>query len=150
MTKTSLMTRFLSPDEGDRRKVLGTEVRILTRGEDTGGSHSVYVCTVPEAQGPPPHRHQGFDESFLVLEGELEVLVDGEWRTATVGSFVSFPRGSVHTFRNARSTPAVFLGIANPAGHEAFFDGADQLSMPPRLEDVIALCARESIELVLS
>lgn len=59
------------------------------------------------------------------------------------------PRGSVHTLRNVKPGPAVFLGIANPAGHEALFDAADHLLYPATVEDVLAVRARERIEIVM-
>jgi oxalate decarboxylase/phosphoglucose isomerase-like protein (cupin superfamily) len=37
------------------------------------------------------------------------------------GSFVLIPRGTVHTFWNAGSTPAKLLVIFSPAGFEQFF-----------------------------
>ncbi|MFQ3587511.1 MAG: hypothetical protein SNJ74_09360 [Fimbriimonadaceae bacterium] len=45
--------------------------------------------------------------------------------------------------------PAVFLGIANPAGHEAFFDAADRLPNAPTVEEVLSVCAQERIEIVM-
>ena len=49
---------------------------------------------------PPPHVHRHQVESYEVLEGTLDVVVDGEWRTLGPGESVSVPVGALHTFRN--------------------------------------------------
>jgi mannose-6-phosphate isomerase-like protein (cupin superfamily) len=49
---------------------------------------------------PPPHVHPAQVEEYEVLEGALDVVVDGEWRTLGPGQSVSVPVGALHTFRN--------------------------------------------------
>jgi mannose-6-phosphate isomerase-like protein (cupin superfamily) len=49
---------------------------------------------------PPPHVHPVQVEEYEVLEGSLEVVVDGAWRTLGPGQSVSVPVGALHTFRN--------------------------------------------------
>ncbi|MFI5266991.1 MAG: cupin domain-containing protein [Chloroflexota bacterium] len=51
--------------------------------------------------GVPRHLHELGDEILTVLEGEAEVLLDGEARSATVGASIVVPAGTVHSFRNA-------------------------------------------------
>ena len=43
--------------------------------------------------GPPVHVHPNSEESFDVLEGELEFLVDGKWSTVGAGGSVTVPAG---------------------------------------------------------
>ena len=66
---------------------------------------------------------------------------------ASAGSFVHFPRGVNHTYKNVGATPARFLTLMVPAGLEKFFEevgkpGTD-LSTPPPFgeEDVEKLLA---------
>jgi quercetin dioxygenase-like cupin family protein len=49
---------------------------------------------------PPPHVHPQQTEEYEVLEGRFDVIVDGVWRTLTVGESASVPIGAAHTFRN--------------------------------------------------
>jgi mannose-6-phosphate isomerase-like protein (cupin superfamily) len=49
---------------------------------------------------PPPHVHRSQVEDYEVLEGELEVMIDGTWRTLRQGDFAEVPVGALHTFRN--------------------------------------------------
>lgn len=49
---------------------------------------------------PPPHVHRSQVEEYEVLEGQLDVVVDGVWRTLGPGESASVPIGLLHTFRN--------------------------------------------------
>jgi uncharacterized cupin superfamily protein len=46
-------------------------------------------------------------EEYEVLEGSLDVLIGGEWRTLTAGEAASVPAGMVHTFRGRLLNAAV-------------------------------------------
>lgn len=52
----------------------------------------------PGFEGPPPHSHDDQVDSFYVLKGEAEFLVEGEKLLLGAGSFVAAPPGFVHTF----------------------------------------------------
>ncbi len=49
---------------------------------------------------PPPHVHPRQVETYEVLEGHFDVVVDGTWRTLGPGESASVPVGALHTFRN--------------------------------------------------
>ena len=49
---------------------------------------------------PPPHIHPRQVEEYEALEGRLEVVVDGAWRTLAPGESATVPIGALHTFRN--------------------------------------------------
>jgi len=62
------------------------------------------------------------EDSFEVIEGALEVCVDGQWRSLQAGETVTVPRGVAHTFRNASDKPVKVVSRIQPAGRsEAFF-----------------------------
>jgi quercetin dioxygenase-like cupin family protein len=50
-------------------------------------------------EGVDPHTHADHTDSFYVLEGEVEFLLDGEWHRAGPGTFLSVPPNVVHGFR---------------------------------------------------
>ena len=59
---------------------------------------------------------------FLVVEGSVRFLANGEWTEPLgPGSIVYTPRGVVHTFQNAGETPCRQLVIVTPSGFEQFF-----------------------------
>jgi mannose-6-phosphate isomerase-like protein (cupin superfamily) len=49
---------------------------------------------------PPPHVHRQQVEEYEVVDGQLDVVIDGEWRTLGPGEAASVPVGALHTFRN--------------------------------------------------
>ena len=57
------------------------------------------------AGGPPPHRHD-FEESFTVLEGEIEATFRGEKSIVHAGQTLSIPANAPHSFTNASGAAA--------------------------------------------
>jgi quercetin dioxygenase-like cupin family protein len=64
--------------------------------------------------GAGPHVHRRHADSFYVLEGELEVLVQEDERPLCPGACVCAPAGVVHGFRS--TSPARFLNFHTPDG----------------------------------
>ena len=56
--------------------VVGDTYTILLTGEDTAGRFCLIDMHVPPGGGPPPHRHD-FEETFTVLQGEIEMTFRG-------------------------------------------------------------------------
>jgi quercetin dioxygenase-like cupin family protein len=76
----------------------------------------------PGMPGPPVHVHPTADESYQVMEGALDVCVDGEWRTLQAGESATAPAGVPHTLRNATEEPVRIVNIHRPAlRFESFF-----------------------------
>jgi len=65
-------------------------------------------------EGVDPHTHEDHVDSFFVLEGEVEFLVDGETIRGGPGTWVSIPRGVVHGFRNPGPDRIRVLNIHAP------------------------------------
>src|SRR5271165_7437485 len=57
--------------------LVGDTYTILLSGDDTGGRYCLVDMHIPPGGGPPPHRHD-FEESFTLLEGEIEATFRGE------------------------------------------------------------------------
>ena len=91
---------------GDRLDLspIGAIFSVVRTGEDTnGGALEMEWELAPHASGTPVHIHPHATESYAVLEGQLDVLIDGTWRTLVVGESASVPPGVPHTFRNPNS-----------------------------------------------
>ncbi|WP_354702445.1 hypothetical protein DSM112329_01122 [Paraconexibacter sp. AEG42_29] len=94
----------------------------------------------PRMAGPPVHVHPAAEETFTVLEGGVEVLLDGTWSPVAVGETSVVPRGAPHSVRNLSDTPAKLVNTHSPAQQmEGFFiDGASLAgagkitSLPPK------------------
>ncbi len=100
--------------------LVGDTYTILLTGKDTAGRYSLIDMHVPPGGGPPPHRHD-FEESFTILEGEIEATFRGARTTVKAGGSINIPANAPHQFRNASSQPARLLCICSPAGQEDFF-----------------------------
>jgi len=68
----------------------------------------------PETDGTGPHFHKQHVDSFYVLEGELELTVDGETVHARTGDLVHAAPGVVHSFKNSSRERARFLNVHAP------------------------------------
>jgi mannose-6-phosphate isomerase-like protein (cupin superfamily) len=64
---------------------------------------------------PPPHVHPHQVEDYQVLEGSLEVVIDGRWQTLAPGQSAAVPLGALHTFRNRSGQTATVRNRHTPA-----------------------------------
>ena len=75
---------------------------------------------IPPGGGPPPHRHD-FEETFILLEGEMEVTFRGEKSTVRAGDTINVPSNAPHQFHNSSKNPVRMICICSPAGNDSFF-----------------------------
>lgn len=91
---------------------------IKITGEQTQGRLGLVEATVPAGGGPDAHAHTREDESFYLIDGELE-FVDGDHVfTAVAGDFIHVPPGIRHGFKNRGNHAAKLLFMYTPAGLE--------------------------------
>jgi quercetin dioxygenase-like cupin family protein len=153
MTET-VMQGVIPPDDANRKLatrkvdepphwgVAGDTYTILVRGEDTAGRYCVIDMHVPPGGGPPAHRHD-FEETFTLLEGELEFTFRGRKMTAKAGETVHIPANAPHMFHNGGEAAARMLCICAPAGQERFFEEVGvrvgtRTDVPPKLDETTA------------
>lgn len=123
MTEKEKKVTATGPDEGEKVRMAGGEYRIILSGKQTGGSHAVIEMCVPPGAGPNPHSHPDFEETFYVLEGEVEFKSEsGGSYTAKENAFIRIPKGgTVHGFKNRSDKQARLLCTVIPAGLDDFF-----------------------------
>ena len=90
-------------ESGDRFEFPDGSTYVLNRASSETGGESVEMEFIlpSDCLPPPPHVHPQQVESYTVLEGSLEILVDQTWRTLEPGDSASVPVGVSHTFRNS-------------------------------------------------
>lgn len=93
---------------------------------------SVYTVTGPAAESggewvemewylpadcmpPPPHVHPSQVEEYEVLEGSLDVIIEGERTTLAAGESASVPVRALHTFANSSGAGARVRNFHRPA-----------------------------------
>jgi quercetin dioxygenase-like cupin family protein len=119
--------------------LVGDTYTIAVSGGQTGGRFCVIDMYIPPSGGPPPHRHD-FEETFILLEGEMEATFRGTKSVVRAGDIVNIPANAPHQFHNASSQPVRLLCICSPAGQEEFFmevgvPVATRTTSPPKLNE---------------
>src|SRR5882757_7611834 len=100
--------------------LVGDTYTILLTGKDTAGRYCLIDMHIPPGGGPPPHRHD-FEETFIVMAGELEATFRGEKSVVRAGETVHIPANAPHQFHNSSEHPVRLLCICAPSGQEEFF-----------------------------
>jgi quercetin dioxygenase-like cupin family protein len=98
----------------------GNTYTVLLSGQNTAGKYCLIDMHVLPGGGPGPHRHD-FEESFIVLEGEIEATFRGTKTRVKKGETLHIPANAPHRFQNISEENARLLCICAPAGQEEFF-----------------------------
>jgi quercetin dioxygenase-like cupin family protein len=118
--------------------IVGDTYTLLVTGEATAERFCLIDMHIPPGGGPPPHRHD-FEETFILLEGELEATFRGAKFVVRAGDTVNIPSNAPHQFHNSSAKPVRLLCICSPAGMERFFLAvgtrvATRTTPPPTLD----------------
>jgi quercetin dioxygenase-like cupin family protein len=100
--------------------LVGDTYTITVAGDDTDGRFCVIDMHIPPGGGPPPHRHD-FEETFILLEGEIQATFRGKKSTVRAGDTLNIPANSPHQFHNVSTGAVRMICICSPAGQEKFF-----------------------------
>ncbi|QIY55312.1 cupin domain-containing protein [Streptomyces sp. RPA4-5] len=115
--------RFLVLQPGERRPgrvPLPPGCDVKARTADTEGRLAILENQLDV--DIPPHTHHHADEFVYVLDGAMEVDVDGTTHRLTPGMCALLPHGIPHALRNASQPPARCLQISAPGGWEEFVE----------------------------
>jgi len=90
---------------------------LIGRDEDHGAvtRHSLAHVTIPPGKSSPKHTHHETEESYFILEGMGEMVIDGEEYHLHPGQAVLIEPGDVHQIWNRGKEDLVFLAICGPA-----------------------------------
>jgi mannose-6-phosphate isomerase-like protein (cupin superfamily) len=146
----------LGEKEGTAFWFFNTLTLIKATASQTGGAFGLIEQLAPIGVGSPYHVHRAEDESFYILEGEIEFLSEGHRFVKGPGSFVFLPRDIPHGFRVVGKSTSKFLILTNPGGFEGFVaemgEPASSLILPepsaPDMEKLIPLAAKYQIEIL--
>ena len=147
------------PGEGKRTLwVLGEAVTYKVSSRRTGGAYAMFEVATPLGAGPPPHVQHREDESFYVLEGEYDFLVESRTLRVGAGSLLYIPKGTLHGHQSVGAGVGRMLVTQTPGGlYERFFEevgmpsGSANRSLPfgdqPGAGRIIEIAAEHGIEI---
>lgn len=133
--------RQINNNEGAHLSVMGGDYRIIISGKETEGAFALIDMHIPPGGGPGPHAHPSFQETFYVVEGEVEFRTEEGKSIAQKGDVITIPKGgAVHGFKNISNNLAQLLCTVVPAGLDEFFEEvgtpvqAGEFLPPPSLD----------------
>lgn len=117
---------------------MGMTFRILLTANETDGSIGIFENVCQPGSSPPRHYHKHEDETFHILSGEAEFLLDGKTANYSAGDVVFVRRGQEHTYRVLGNLPLRMLTILTPGGFEGFLAEMVEknLKVPQDMEEV--------------
>ena len=120
--------------------VVGEHITVLADAARTG-CLELFHQQGDAGKGPPPHKH-GWDETFYIIAGEVEISAGGETRRLGPGSVAHVPAGVMHWFRFI--TKGEMISMSSRGGAANLFTDFDR-EIPPGPPDVgklVAIAAR--------
>jgi quercetin dioxygenase-like cupin family protein len=143
-TQPSPASRIMTPiiTVPDTQRVipfLGQRYHIRVSGQDTAGTFALMDTAAIRGHGSPIHVHRHDCEVFVVLEGTLRVVVDGQEHEAGAGCAAVLPAGRPHGFV-VTSESARYLTVHHGPAFEQFIaaaadEGVD-IPDPERLTEI--------------
>jgi len=116
--------------------VVGETITVLA-GEDLSKPFEVHIQEGVQGGGPPPHFHP-WDEAFYVVDGEVEVTVEGQSTTVSAGGYVHIPGGAIHAYKNISGTAKMIGVVSDPRGGQ-LFTALDRLKVPEDLPRILEI-----------
>jgi len=142
--------------DGDRAMwMLNSLLVERATAEQTNGAFTLLEQWLTPEGNPPPHVHTHEDESFLVMEGNVEVTVGDTTTVLGPGDFAFAPRGVPHGYAVREGLAHIYV-IVTPGGLERFFrklgEPAGAMSLPapaePDVPFVISTAAAHDITIL--
>jgi mannose-6-phosphate isomerase-like protein (cupin superfamily) len=100
--------RFEMPD--------GSVYEVTAATADSDGEFVGMNFTLPPGSvAPPAHVHPTTAESFEIVAGALDLMVDGKWTTLNVGESATVPANTPHTFKNRCGEVVEVRNVHSPA-----------------------------------
>lgn len=139
--------------EGEIVSIGPMRIRILEDGGHTQHRLGVVELTIPpHVDGPPQHLHHNHEETFYVVSGTPTFTSGTDTITAELGTLVTAPIGTPHTFANPGDVPVVMLCTVTPDLYIDYFRELNALSTgstyldPRTVAEVMARYATEVVK----
>jgi quercetin dioxygenase-like cupin family protein len=128
--------------------IVGEHVTVLASGVATEG-YEIFLQRGPEGSGPPPHSHP-WDESFFVIKGQIDFGIGAESTTASPGTLVHLPAGTMHWFRFGSGGGEMLSMTSRLGASKMFADLAGEVApVNPDLGKLAEVCARHGLKVAV-
>ena len=91
---------------GTQFELVGEKITIKAFGKDTQGRYSLMHWVSSPGMNAAPHVHEEYEETFYILDGELEFTLGSDSIAARPGDFVRVPPNVRHGYQNKSDRPA--------------------------------------------
>jgi quercetin dioxygenase-like cupin family protein len=95
--------------------VIKDRVTVLKSSEETNGEYFLEQLEIAPGGGNMLHYHTGFTERFTVVEGELNVSLNGEEKRLKAGESALVPKFARHRFYNSSDSYVTAIVEVRPA-----------------------------------
>ncbi|PSN15263.1 cupin domain-containing protein [filamentous cyanobacterium CCP5] len=149
MTTQTLRTpKVLAAGEGDSFQMLSHTFTYKVTPEDTRGQWLMYEAADTFGNGAPLHSHP-WEETFYILEGELQIQIGKRTCTVKAGDTVYFPEDVTHGFTICSETVRIL--VIMPAYADGFYrEVSDKItSLPPHPEVFQAVAENHNLKLFI-
>jgi len=140
----------VTPDAYTRPlNVVGEKITVLASNDATQG-YEIFLQQGDEGTGPPPHSHD-WDESFYVTKGNVEIRYGDRTISATPGTLVHLPAGTIHAFQFGAGGGEM-ISVTSQNGRAAhLFTTIDQEIPvgPPDVPKLIAVAERYGVAVAM-
>ena len=96
----------------------GERFAVLLPSTNTNGAYAIVESVAPPGYTPPMHIHRNEEQHFVVLAGTYRILIEDKLFHAPIGTSITVPRGSPHSWRNMSNETGRLLLILTPGGFE--------------------------------
>jgi uncharacterized cupin superfamily protein len=128
------------PRDGDAWRILGHTYWLRSWSEPC----FVFETLDPPGTGIPTHVHPDQDEVIYVVEGAVEIELDGTRHRAGAGDIARLPRGIPHGYFSVGETASRMIFVVTPAGQlKELFDALHDLE---DLDEVYARSAAHGVQ----
>jgi len=139
--------KTLAPGEGEAHSLLTTTLVWKATASDTDGHYAMFEMIDTAGGSAPVHSHP-WEETFYILEGEIEIQIGNYRERLSAGATSHVPANAFHAF-TVTSAIARVLVIVSSASAEAFYReaGAKLKTLPPEPIVVQALSTKYGFRL---
>ena len=113
---------FIRSNEGRSFRFYGDTITIKSSAEESVDGRCLLHWVLGVDSFAPSHTHERYEETFYILDGELEFTLGEETFTMRAGDFARIPPGMRHGLVNKSGAPVPMLVTLSPgAMAELFF-----------------------------